>query len=445
MNGKEGLKVIVGLGATGLACARFLVHQNIPIAVVDSRKEPPQLKNFKKEFPAIELTLGSFSEKLLNEAAEIVVSPGVSLKEPSIAEQIKKGKSVIGDIELFTRHIQNPILAITGSNGKTTVTTLLGLMVKEAGNSASVCGNIGEPVLNQLVSPEPDYYVIELSSFQLETTYSLNPAAATVLNVSPDHMDRYDTYQEYLHAKQRIYQHCHSPVVNADEPAIWETIKFMAAPIQFSVTNSKADFSLIEHNQEWHLAHHRKPLIAVHELKLNARHHLQNALAALAMGEAIGLPMESRLNVLRHFTGLPHRCQWIKTLNGVDWYNDSKGTNVGATQAAITSLGAHVKGKLILILGGQGKGADFSALRKPVQQYVKQIILIGEDAPIIEKALKDTATLSFADSMEAAVQSAQLAATPGDAVLLSPACASFDMFDNFEHRGDVFIKSVEAL
>lgn len=445
MNGKEGLKVIVGLGETGLACARFLADQNIPIAVTDSRKEPPQLKKFKKEFPAIEIALGSFSEKLLNDAAEIVVSPGVSLKEPTIVQQIKKGKSVIGDIELFTRHINNPVLAITGSNGKTTVTTLLGLMVKEAGNSASVCGNIGEPVLNQLVSPEPDYYVIELSSFQLETTYSLNPAVATILNMSPDHMDRYDTYQEYVQAKQRIYQNCHWPVVNADEPDIWETVKLMTSPIQFSLTNDKADFSLIEHNQQWHLAHHGKPLIAVSELKLNARHHCQNALAALAMAEAIGLPMESRLNVLRNFAGLPHRCQWLRTLNGVDWYNDSKGTNVGATQAAITSLGAHIKGGLILILGGQGKGADFSPLREPVQQYVKQVILIGEDAPIIEKALKETTKLSFADSMESAVQTAESVAESGDAVLLSPACASFDMFDNFEHRGDVFINAVEAL
>ncbi len=445
MNNTDGLKIVVGLGDTGLSCIRFLAHQNIPIAVTDNRKEPPQLKNFKKEFPAVEIVLGSFSEELLNKAAEIVVSPGISLKEPAIAHQVDKGKSVIGDIELFSRYIKNPVLAVTGSNGKTTVTTLLGLMVKEAGRTAAVCGNIGEPVLNQLTVPEPDYYVTELSSFQLETTYSLSPMAATILNVSPDHMDRYATYQEYLIAKQRIYQNCHHPVVNADEPSIWQNIKFSTRPIQFSLTDVNADFSLIECKHQWYLAHQGKPLIATNELKLNAGHHLQNALAALAMAEAIQLPMDSRLNVLRQFTGLAHRCQWVRTLNEIAWYNDSKGTNVGATQVAIASLGAHLKGKLILIAGGQGKGADFSSLREPVERYVRQVILIGEDAPIIEKALMNATTISHADSMDAAIQLAKAAATAGDAVLLSPACASFDMFNNFEHRGEAFIKAVEAL
>lgn len=445
MNGKAGLKVIVGLGDTGLACARFLTRQNIPVAITDSRKTPPRLKNLKKEVPCVKLALGAFSETLLNEAAEIIVSPGVSLKEPEIAQQIYKGKSVIGDIELFMRHIRNPVLAITGSNGKTTVSTLLGLMLKEAEICAPVCGNIGEPVLNHLVTPEPDYYVIELSSFQLETTYSLNSMAATILNVSPDHMDRYASYQEYLDAKQRIYRNCLCPVVNADEPRAWKNLKFSKPPIQFSLINEKADFSLLKRRDKWYLARRGKLLIATNKLKLNARHHLQNALAALAMSEVINLPIESRLNVLRNFAGLPHRCQWVRKLNDVNWYNDSKGTNVGATRAAIESLGTQIKGKLILIVGGQGKGADFSALQKPIKHYVKHTVLIGEDAPILEKILSNTTQLSHVNSLRLAVELAQNKANPGDAVLLSPACASFDMFNDFKHRGDVFIQAVEAL
>ena len=441
---QTGLTVIVGLGATGLSCARFLAKQNIPIAITDDRKEPPQLKIFQTEFPHIELALGAFSESLLNKATEIIISPGVSLKEPAIVKQAASGKSVIGDIELLARHIKKPVLGITGSNGKTTVTTLLGLMVHEAGMSASVCGNIGEPVLEQLTASQADYYVVELSSFQLETTYSLHPMTATILNVTPDHMDRYAAYEDYLRAKQRIYKNCIQPVVNADEPQIWKKL-ILKTQIMFSLHDKKADFSITKKNSVYYLSHNNKPLIATPELKLNAPHHWQNALAALAMGEAIGLPLESGLTVLRQFTGLPHRCQWIRRYNGADWYNDSKGTNVGATQAAILSLGAHLKGKLILIAGGQGKGADFSSLQKPVGKYVKHTILIGEDAPILETALQSVTKISHANSMDEAVKLAASLVQPDDVVLLSPACASFDMFNNFEHRGEVFVGAVKAL
>ena len=445
MNKNVGLKAIVGLGATGLACARYFIKKNIPVAVVDSRDHPPQLKALQKEYPDIDVSLGKFSEKILNAADEIVVSPGVSVKEPAIARQVAKGKSVVGDIELFARDVKKPVLAITGSNGKTTVTTLLGLMMQYAGLRTSVCGNIGKPVLEQLTRSEPDYYVVELSSFQLETTYSLAPKAATVLNVSPDHMDRYANYQAYLQAKQRIYQHCVGPVVNADEPTIWRDLNLPAPVVQYSVRNPRADFSLIQRGGCSYLAHNGNVLIAANELKLKARHHLQNALAALAMGYVAELPIAAMLDVLQHFAGLPHRCQWIRNYNNVDWYNDSKGTNVGATQAAIESLGSQITGELILIAGGEGKGAKFSSLQPAVSRYVRHVILIGEDAPVIECALKKTAHISRAMSMEAAVAMAAKVAKAGDSVLLSPACASFDMFDNFEHRGEVYTQAVEAL
>ncbi|WP_211924131.1 UDP-N-acetylmuramoyl-L-alanine--D-glutamate ligase [Coxiella endosymbiont of Amblyomma nuttalli] len=435
--------VIVGLGKTGLSCAHFLTQKNQSFIVMDSRTEPPQLKEFTQAYPNAKPLLGQFSENLLEEAEEIILSPGISLQESLIAEQAAKGKSIVSDIELFAREIKKPIIAITGSNGKTTVTTLIGLMMKAAGFSAIICGNIGEPVLQQ-ITPKADYYVIEISSFQLETTFSLHSRTAIVLNISEDHMDRYSAMQDYLNAKQRIYLHCQTPVVNADEPEIWRHLSFTEQPLSFGLESS-ADFSLMEYKQKIYITYQSKQLIPVKELKLNAYHHLQNAMAALAIGTAINIPMATMLQVLRDFSGIQHRCQWIRTRYKVDYFNDSKGTNVRATQASIISLGRLITGKLILIAGGQGKGADFSLLQESVKRYVKKIILIGEDASILEKALQGYTIIKHADSMYDAVNQAVTTARAGDIVLLSPACASYDMFKNYEHRGDVFINIVEAL
>ena len=435
--------VIVGLGKTGLSCAQFLAQKNQSFAVTDSRIEPPQLKEFTQIFPNTELLLGQFSENLLEKAEEIILSPGISLQEPLIAKQAAKGKSIVADIELFAREVRKPIIAITGSNGKTTVTTLIGLMMKAAGFNATVCGNIGEPVLQQ-IRTKTDYYVIELSSFQLETTFSLHSRAAIVLNISEDHMNRYTTLQDYLGAKQRVYAHCQIPVVNADEPEIWKHLSLTERFLSFGLEAS-ADFSLIECKQQIYITHRGERLVPIKELKLNAHHHLQNAMAALAIGTAVNVPMAAMLRVLRDFPGIRHRCQLIRTRYRVDYFNDSKGTNVGATQASIVSLGQSAKGQLILIAGGQGKGADFSSLRESVKRYVKEIILIGEDASILEKALKGCTIIKHADSMNEAVNQAATVARAGDIVLLSPACASYDMFRNYKHRGDVFINTVKAL
>ena len=437
------LTVIIGLGKTGLSCARFLTEKNQPFAVMDSREEPLEFKNFIKTYSQAEVICGQFSEKLLNDAQEIILSPGVSLQEPLIAKQIAKGKSVISDIELFARTINKPIIAITGSNGKTTLATVMGLMMKAAGRNVAICGNIGEPALEQ-VDSKSDYYVLELSSFQLETTFSLKSQVATILNISEDHMNRYVTFQDYLHAKQRIYAHCNTPIVNADEPGIWWNLSFNEKPLSFGL-NSSADFSLVEKNRQIVITYRNQTLISVQELKLNTRHHLQNALAALALGKAIGLSTEVMLRILREFLGIRHRCQWVRKYKGVDYYNDSKGTNVGATQAAIKSLGQTAKGRLILIAGGQGKAANFFPLKDSIRRHVKQVILIGEDAPLLEKTLKGITVIKQANSMNKAIEQAVKAAQVGDIVLLSPACASFDMFKNYEHRGDVFIELVEAL
>ncbi len=436
------MKVIIGLGLTGLSCLRYCVELGYKVAVVDSRLEPPESAALQKEFPYVPVTFGTFDSPYLKEADELIVSPGVSLKEPPIAAQLALSKSAVGDIELFARVVKKPIVAITGSNGKTTVTSLVGKMVADAGHSVVVCGNIGDPVLSTLNRPSPDYYVLEISSFQLETTESLKPSTAVVLNLCPDHMDRYETYEDYAKAKQRIYKNCLRPVVNLDEPELWRHLN-LNNPLGFSLqAQGPNDFCLRKINDEIFLAIGEQPLMNVKKLKLKQTYDFQNALAALALGKAIQLPIESMLHTLENFQGLPHRCQWVGEYNGVHWYDDSKGTNAGATIAALLSLGAAKTGRLWLIAGGDSKKADLSSLMGPVHQYVDQLILLGKDATILEKLLGDKVPTQNVSSMEEAVNWAAERAKPGDIVLLSPACASLDMFRNYAHRGEVFVKAL---
>jgi len=438
--------VVIGLGPTGLACVRHLIKRGIPVAVTDSRKKPPCLDTLKKAYPDIDVMLGKLSKDLINRAEQLVVSPGVSCKERLIAAKIAKGVPAIGDVELFARENNVPVLAITGSNGKTTVTTVLGQMIEKAGYKVEVGGNIGQQVLGLLDKPKPDFYVMELSSFQLETTQSLKPKAAVVLNVTPDHMDRYDSFEEYLKAKQNIYQGCEHAIVNADEPKIWKDLNFASEPIAFTLQVSKNnEFGLRQKGNETYLSRGEKQLLPIKKLALQGQHHYQNALAALAMGSVIDLPIKAMLTVLREFTGIPHRCQYVAEKNGVHWINDSKGTNAGASVAAIQSLGLAQGGKLFLIAGGDAKQADLSSLREPVSKFVEQVYLFGQDADAIQKALDGVAICHRVASLKEAVTEAAKHAEPGDTVLLSPACASFDMFDNYEHRGRVFMELVSKL
>jgi len=437
--------VVIGLGPTGLACVRYLIKRGVSVAVTDSRIDPPCLDALKKLFPDVDVAVGKLSKDLITRAEQLVVSPGVSCKEPLIAKQIKKGIPVIGDIELFARENTVPVLAITGSNGKTTVTTILGQMLKKAGRKVKVCGNIGPQVLECLDKPKPDFYVMELSSFQLETTQSLTPKAAVVLNVTPDHMDRYDHFEEYVTAKQRIYHGCEHVVVNADEPETWKNVNF-TEPRSFTLHKPKENqFGLRTKDQETYLAFGEKLLLPVKKLRLQGQHHYQNALAALAMGTAIDLPMKDMLAVLQVFSGMPHRCQFVAEKNSVHWINDSKGTNAGASVAAIQSLGLAHDGKLLLIAGGDAKQADLSPLRDAVSQFVEQVYLFGQDADDLQKVLDGVATCHRVTSLKEAVTQAAIQASPGDTVLFSPACASFDMFDNYEHRGCVFMELVSKL
>lgn len=437
----SGLKVIVGLGKTGLSCVRYLARQGFNLAVVDSRENPPGLEELQQEFPAVPVYLGKFEEAILSQADELIISPGVSLFEPAITTCLKRGIKVVGDIELFAKAAKAPIVAITGSNGKSTVTSIVGAMAKNAGKKVKVGGNLGVPALD-LLDEDADLYVLELSSFQLETTYSLQAEAATVLNISPDHMDRYNDLAQYLAAKQRVYSGCHVAIINRDDPLSYVDVELPEKIVSFGWDKpAKGNFG-VDNN---YLMYGNEKLIATEELKIKGIHNAINALAALALGKAIDLPFTAMLQALRDFPGLPHRCQWVARIRDVDWYNDSKGTNVGATQASIEGVGAMSRGKIVLIAGGVSKKSDFSLLRDVVAKCVRAVVLIGKDARLIENALSDICNILPASGMADAVSICMQVAMPGDTVLLSPACTSFDMFNNFEHRGDVFMQEVNKL
>jgi UDP-N-acetylmuramoylalanine--D-glutamate ligase len=447
---KDNSKIVVGLGITGLSCARYLKRKKQPFIVVDSRSNPPGLELFKQEFPEIELILGKLTEKDLVGANELIVSPGVSLEEPVIANAIANGVSVCGDIDLFCREASAPIIAITGSNGKSTVTTLVGEMAKRAGINVAVGGNIGIPALDLLTQENIDLYVLELSSFQLERAGDLSVEVATVLNVSPDHMDRYPNLLAYHAAKHRIFRGCKQIVINRSDslskPLLTENVKVWT----FALTKPDFNgFGLIKSDdaKTEYIAYQFDRLMPVAELKMAGRHNVENALSALALGQAMNFDMQAMLAVLREFKGLDHRCQFVAEYQDVKFYNDSKGTNVGAAIASIMGL-ADSAGRIILIAGGESKDADFTPLINIIAVHVRAVVLIGSAANAIETMIKASApdvVVVTALTMDGAVASASSCAQQGDVVLLSPACASFDMFDDYQHRGNVFRDSVLQL
>jgi len=437
------LQVIIGLGLTGLSCARYLAEKNQPFAINDTRSHPPLLAEFQREFPDVPISLGQLDKDLLDKASRLIMSPGVALQQPAIVQQMRRGVPVIGDIELFVQETKVPIIAITGTNAKSTVTSLVGAMAATAGVRVQVGGNLGPPAMDLLRHPETELFVLELSSFQLETVHSLAPRVATVLNVTPDHMDRYATLQEYMQAKQHVYTNCETAICNRDDPLTECGDRFKKQKIHFTLNVPRAnEFGLVEKNADYYLAYEDEILLPVRELPIVGRHYQANALAALALGQGFGLAMAPMLETLRTFKGLPHRCQLVRFCHGIYWYNDSKGTNVGATLAAIEGLGHGMQGKLILIAGGIGKNADFTPLVSPIANYARAVVLIGEAATLLAKTLGDRVAVHFAHSMEEAVVTAARIAQQGDSVLLSPACASLDMFKNFEHRGQVFAEIV---
>ncbi|WP_338491781.1 UDP-N-acetylmuramoyl-L-alanine--D-glutamate ligase [Erwinia aphidicola] len=426
----QGKKVIIiGLGLTGLSCVDFFVARGVTPRVMDTRVVPPGLEKLPKE---VERWLGSLNEDWLLAADLIVASPGMALAHPSLMAAADAGVEIVGDIELFCREAQAPIVAITGSNGKSTVTTLVGEMAKAAGWQVGVGGNIGLPALMLLAQPA-QLYVLELSSFQLETTTSLRAAAATILNVTEDHMDRYPLgMQQYRAAKLRIYENAAVCVVNADDA--------MTMPVRGADTRCVSFGADVG---DYHLNHQQgsiwlrvkgEKVLNTDEMHLVGKHNYTNALAALALADAVALPRASSLKALTTFAGLPHRFQLVHERNGVRWINDSKATNVGSTEAALKGL--QVKGTLHLLLGGDGKSADFSALAPYLQGERIRIWCFGRDGAELAELRPEIAVQT--ETLAEAVQQIKTVLQPGDLVLLSPACASLDQFKNFEQRGDVF-------
>lgn len=436
--------VIVGLGATGMSCARFLARQGIAFAVTDSRGRPPNADALADELPGAAVSLGRLDAELMSTARRLIVSPGVSLTEPTIRRAQRQGVDVIGDVELFAQHARAPLIAVTGANGKSTVTSLLGEMARASGRDVRVGGNLGTPALDLIGPAEPDLYVLELSSFQLEATRSLVPVAAVVLNVTPDHMDRYRSVAEYAAAKRRIYRGRGVMVVNADDPIVSAMVEPGREVVRFTLTSpGLGEYGVrVKKGAAW-LARGATCLMPAAEMPIRGTHNVANALAALALGAAANLPVEAMLATLKRFPGLPHRCQWIARSGGVDWYNDSKGTNVGATRAAIQGLGEDRR--LVLIGGGDGKGADFQTLAEVAAGRLRAAVVIGRDGPLLERALRPVVPVARADTMRDAVGKAAGLAQAGDAVLLSPACGSLDMFRNYTERGEVFAAAVREL
>ena len=439
---KQFNTVVIGLGKTGFACARYLATQGVSFAVADNRDEPPMLNEMKATLPGIPLYLGEFEESLLANAEHLLISPGESLHEDIIINAINLDIDVYGDIELFCRNISSPVIAITGSNGKSTVTTLVAEMARAANLDVAVGGNLGTPALDLLSEKEPDVYVLELSSFQLETVTSLNAIASVVLNVTPDHMDRYGGMKAYQAAKERIYDGSGTMIINMDDPAVVDMSRAQRACIGFTLLEPEAgNYGVRTYGDVRWIVKGDEKIIPVNNLCIRGEHNITNAMVAMALVETLNCPSDAMLSVLRSFPGLDHRCQWIAEHENVEWYNDSKGTNIGATCAAIKGLSGDEN--LILIAGGDGKGAKFLDLEEVAEGRLKAAIVLGKDGPNLGRVLLNVVPVHSVDSMEMAVETAARIAKDGDIVLLSPACASLDMFKNYQARGKAFVTAVK--
>lgn len=448
--------LVLGLGATGRACARWLTQKRAVVRVADSRESPPRLSEFRMALPDVEIFTGPFEERLLDGIDTVVVSPGLPLELPVVRRAEERGLLVLGDIELFALELEDQrhqsarpvhVIGITGSNGKSTVTALIGEMCKKAGLTTVVAGNIGVPVLDALPGEGqawPDVFVLELSSFQLESTLSLRADVGVVLNISADHMDRYATIEDYAAAKARLPNNSLVQVLNREDERVLAMAHDPASCIFFGLNSATRlhDWGIeTVHGETWLMQGRRKTMRAA-EVPLAGTHNLANTLAAFAACRALKLPEAPLSDAVRAFKGLPHRIQRVASVSGVTFYDDSKGTNVGSTVAALNGM----PGKVVLIAGGDGKGQDFTPLRDAARDHARAVILIGRDREQIARVLDGLdVPLVRAATMNEAVTLAFGRARNGDAVLLSPACASFDMYRDYVHRAEVFISAVESL
>lgn len=428
---------VLGLGVTGLGIVRFLLSHGLTPKVVDSRVTPPGIDWLKEHASNLDTHFGNLDDAELCSNDMIIISPGLSLKIPAVENAINAGVEVIGDVELFARINTKPVVAVTGSNGKSTVVTLAYEVLKEAGYKVALGGNIGTAVLD-LLNDDFDVYVLELSSFQLDTTTSLKPVSATVLNVSEDHLDRYDSYQAYIDSKLSIYDGAELIVVNADDIQTHPVERGTTPLISFGA--QQGDYHLAQHNGETHFMLKGDTFLPVDTLAVVGKHNYLNTLAVMALLSPFEVSKEQYKNALGQFNGLAHRCQFVAELNGVKYFNDSKATNVGATIAAIDSLASDGE-NLIVIAGGDAKGADLNALKPYIEQHVKALICFGKDASDLA-AITNKSYLT--NNMEEAVALANVLSSTGNIVLLAPACASIDMYNNYMQRGDDFIQCVMA-
>jgi len=431
--------LVVGLGITGISVAHFLQRLNIKFAVTDSRDKPPLLNEFLQQMPDTPVFTGGFDEAAFEVATHLVVSPGVSLHEKAIIKAVAKGVVCVSEIDLFACSVNAPVIAISGSNGKSTVTTMVGEMAKAAGKRVGVGGNLGTPALD-LLQQDAELYVLELSSFQLERTTVFNAEAATVLNVTADHLDRHADMAEYAQEKQKVFHGNGAMIINIDDPLVNAMREPGRKLYTFSI-KQPADFHLQLKDGAEYLMYREQCLMPRAELPLEGRHNAANALAALALGTAVGLDVQAMCDALRKFKGLAHRMQRVAEIRGVTWVNDSKATNIGACIAALQGYDR----KVILIAGGDAKGADMTELTPIIQEKAKSVVLMGKDAGLIERALSGCVPVHSAENIGQAVQIAARLADVGDSVLLSPACASLDQFKNYQDRGEKFAKAVLGL
>lgn len=444
VNNKQ-YSLIVGMGATGYSIARYLQNKGEAFHIFDTRTSSIMEEQFSSMFPNAKRYFVDIDESIILGAHEIYLSPGVSRDEHIITKALALGKSVVGDIELFLRAVDKPVIGITGSNGKSTVTTLVGLVLKEDGRRVAVGGNIGTPAL-ELLGTQADIYVLELSSFQLESITIPQLFIACNLNVSADHMDRYDSISAYVMAKQQIFLDAQNAIYNLDDsltrPPAFDGMTRYGFGLESGI--GEGEKQVIFSPQNGWLSFNNEKIIAKDNVKLKGIHNVRNVLATLAIAHAAGVDFEVCKKVLASFPGLSHRCELIAEHEGITFINDSKATNVGATKAAIDGMAAEFR-DIVLIAGGEGKGADFSELGKSIRQNIRTLILIGKDAKQIAEQVDANVNTVFASDMNDAVAKAVSLAGSGDLILLSPACASFDMFNSFEDRGKVFTDCVHTL
>lgn len=444
--------VIIGTGLTGMSIARYLKNRGEKFLLLDTRDDAATIESFTAKKSGFECQFGALDKQILVSASCLYVSPGISLNETAIRDAINAGVALSSDIDLLRQATPSPFIAVTGSNGKTTTVTLLAEMAKASNINACLAGNVGVPVLDAYMQAQEngndyDCYILELSSFQLERCQPINAVAATILNITPDHLDRYSSMDEYHFAKQKIYQGAQNIIVNRNDQLTEAPVTQTVKRTSFALSKAElSDFGIIEVDGEKHLCKGLKPLVALSKLKVIGSHNYENILAALALGDAAGFSMPAMLNAAVEFTGVTHRCEWVGEHHQVQFINDSKATNEGACIAALSSLSQQKN--IVLIAGGDAKGADLSSLAKIIDAECCALVLIGKDAQEFERCLHQLDSkllVSKAESMQEAVNQASAIAKPNQIVLLSPACASLDMFKNYEARGHAFTQAVRNL